>query len=178
MKKHCKITLLFLVISLLYGCASTPLLVDGNLPANQPNFIKAYDGEPLPRDKTSMLVGAKFEKQTAIYIIGIDGKSLPGNKKLIGGPEAVVLLPGIHDIKIQFYDKGRIIIPLDLPGVTLDAGVGYLIDFSASFPSSFNGNFGQLSALRIDMMIVNIDTKSVVHQKTFNGWGKEVESSK
>lgn len=148
------------------------------MPPDRPVFIQAYEGDSLSKDKTSMLVGAKFKKQTAVYIIGIDGKKLPSNKGLIGGPEAVVVLPGTHDINVQFHDKGRMTIPLDLPGVTLDAGAGYLIDFKANFPPSFDGNFNQLSAVRIDVTIVNLDTRIAVYQRTLNGWGKEVNSPK
>jgi len=177
MENRYKITLMIIIISLLFGCASLPLLVEGEIPPKMPVFIKAYDGDTLPRKQTSMLLGAKFEKQTAIYIIGVDGRQISSNKGLTGGPEAIVVLPGTHDLKIQFRDKGRITMPLDLPGVSLDAGVGYLIDFKAEIPSSIDGNYSQLSTIRINMMIVNLETKDIVYKKIFNGWGKEVNPS-
>jgi len=177
MEKRYRITLMIIIISLLFGCASLPLLVEGEIPPKMPVFIKAYDGDTLPREQTSMLLGAKFEKQTAIYIIGIDGRSTSSHKGLTGGPEAIVVLPGTHDLKIQFRDKGRITMSIDLPGVNLDAGVGYLIDFKADLPPSIDGNYNQLSAIRINMMIVNLETKNIVYQKMLNGWGKEVNQS-
>ena len=104
--------------------AKLPLIVSGEFPTDKPAFDKFYEGEALPREKTTMLVGAKAGEQADIYIIKVDGRKNTEKSPLIGGSKAVILLPGKHDVVIQLHDKSRVTMPLTLSGVELEANIG------------------------------------------------------
>jgi hypothetical protein len=158
---------------LLISCAAPlPQLVSGTFPTEKPRFDKFYKGPGLPREKTSLLVGAKAGDQASIYIIEVDGIKMEGRRSLIGGSKAAMLLPGKHNVVIQLYDKGRITMPLTLSDVELEANVGYLINFTLNYPENFQYLSGN-NQLKISIMINNLDNKATVYHKTFNGWGKE-----
>ena len=158
----------------MFGCVSNPpLAVDGELPPAKPRYDKYYAGNELPREKTSLLVGAQAARQTSVFIVKVDGFKQPGNTSLIGGSVAAIVLPGKHDVTIQLHDKGRITIPLVLEDVEVNAGVGYLIGFDIKYPEDFNYLSGN-EELRIVIFLKNLDTNEVVYERVFNGWGREV----
>ena len=120
-----------------------------------------------------MLVGAQANNKTKIFIIKVDDIKQPGSASLIGGSVAAIVLPGQHDVTVQLHDQGRILIPLTLNNIKLEAGIGYLIDFNLEYPK----NFQYIAAndhLKINIMITNLDTNTIIWHKLFNGWGKEI----
>ncbi|WP_421853801.1 hypothetical protein [Marinomonas sp.] len=170
----------FLILSLiLVSACSTqkPSQVIGSFPEKKPPMLLFYEGNPLPREQTSMLVTAHYGDQTDLYITAVDDIRKE-SKGLIGGALAAIVLPGTHDVSLQFYDRGRMTIPLKLEDLTVQANIGYLINFNANFPPNYDKNpYGSNDAVKIQITVSNLDTDEVVHDVTFNGWGQKTVSA-
>lgn len=171
---------LLLALFFITACATTPLpnQVNGRMPSTQPLIIQFYDGKPLGREHTSLLVAAHYEDQTQLYITGVNQFKKSG-QGLIGGAEAANVMPGTHDISLQYSDRGRVTMPIKLTDVPVKANVGYLINFSANYPNNYMNNpIASNSALKIRISVTDMDTQELVRDVTFNGWGKIVTSTK
>jgi len=160
------------------GCVTPnlPSHVTGNFPQQKPPIEQFYEGNGLSEKDSSLLVAAHFDDQTYLYITAID-KFTSKQKRLIGGAKAANILPGTHTVELQFHDKNRLIMPLILSDVSVEANTGYLINFDANFPPGYIDNPIQTNDdLAIRVTVTNLDNNAVVRDATFNGWGKEVSA--
>lgn len=169
------LTLLSLALTISACAGSLPSHVEGSFPEQQPPIYQFYSGDRRPREKSALLVAAQNPDQTALYIIRVDNlkpKNAP-KSGLIGGSLAANVLPGKHDVTLQFSDKGRITMPLKLTGLNVKANAGYLINFSANFPEDYlKDPYVHNDSVEIVIRVSSLDNNEIIREVTYNGFGQ------
>ena len=89
----------------LLAVALLPILLSAC--ASHNGLWQAYSGEPLPLDTVAMVRGKTgyrdpSQSNEMIRIIEVNGKSVPNQRGVAPGAEAVTLLPGIYLIRIMY----------------------------------------------------------------------------
>lgn len=164
---------IFLVVA--YGCSSTgEKLSGGKEPAPMNVEFHYYDGEPKPLTQVAMLSTEHTTGEAKLYFISVDGRKDPNKRGIIGGPLRAFVLPGVHEVKIQFHDKGKILMPVTLPDVKVEAGRVYHFDSQATYPEK-GTDFAAMLSARVRLTVTDAQSNEVVFDRTVNGMGREAK---
>lgn len=95
----------YLMLKRLLALSLLPLMLTAC--ASHNGLWQAYPGEPLPLDAVAIVRGKTGYRDPAqsnemIRIVEVNGKSVPNQRGVAPGAEAVTLLPGIHLIRIMY----------------------------------------------------------------------------
>lgn len=100
-----KLDRLYLMLKRLLALLLLPLMLTAC--ASHNGLWQAYPGEPLPLDSVAIVRGKTGYRDPAqsnemIRIIEVNGKSVPNQRGVAPGAEAVTLLPGTYLIRIMY----------------------------------------------------------------------------
>lgn len=167
---------LLLSCVLLVACAGPlPREMYGRYPDEPPKVDIYYDGPERFTAETALLVTGQQPKQAYLFITRIDNHDSP-NSSLVGGSLAASIMPGEREVRLQWYDRGRVSMPLTLDGITYKAQTAYLINYKVSYPDGWEDNpYGLNEKMLIELTVSNMDTEQVVATRAYDGWGQPVD---